>query len=312
MATTENLSTLKINYLTQAQYDTALANNQINANQLYFTPDNSSAGGTITGVTAGTGLSGGGTTGTLTLNHSNSVTAQTTQAIYPIKIDAQGHISAYGSAATIPTITLNGSATTSPSFYAPTAVGSNGNYLKSNGSGAPSWTAFPTIPTIKLNNATTTSPTFYAPTAGGTSGYYLKGNGTTAAPVWSNVPSATKLIANTNYVTTAVSASTWQIFNQVTLDAGVYIFQGTVTFASTTSSGTRIIRLTTSSTDTTRLNRSCEATMGTHSNNQNFCTFTTVLAPTASTIYYLWGWSSVALSAHSSNNAGIITYVKLL
>lgn len=58
--------------------------------------------GTITKVTAGTGLSGGGTSGTVTLNHSNSVTAQTTQAVYPIKIDAQGHISAYGAAVTIP------------------------------------------------------------------------------------------------------------------------------------------------------------------------------------------------------------------
>lgn len=49
--------------------------------------------------TAGTGLSKSGTT----LNHSNSVTAQTTQAIYPIKIDAQGHISEYGSAVSVPT-----------------------------------------------------------------------------------------------------------------------------------------------------------------------------------------------------------------
>lgn len=32
------------------------------------------------------------------LNHSNSVTAQSTQALYPIKIDGQGHISAYGTA----------------------------------------------------------------------------------------------------------------------------------------------------------------------------------------------------------------------
>ena len=45
---------------------------------------------------AGTGLSKSGTT----LNHSNSVSAQTTQAVYPIKIDAQGHSSAYGSAVT--------------------------------------------------------------------------------------------------------------------------------------------------------------------------------------------------------------------
>lgn len=37
------------------------------------------------------------------INHSNSVTAQTTQAVYPISIDAQGHVSSYGSAVTIPT-----------------------------------------------------------------------------------------------------------------------------------------------------------------------------------------------------------------
>lgn len=57
--------------------------------------------GTVTQVTAGTGLSGTITTSG-TINHSNSVTAQSTQAVYPIKIDAQGHISAYGSAVTIP------------------------------------------------------------------------------------------------------------------------------------------------------------------------------------------------------------------
>ena len=38
MSTTTNLSTLKINYLTQAQYDEALENDQINENELYFTP----------------------------------------------------------------------------------------------------------------------------------------------------------------------------------------------------------------------------------------------------------------------------------
>lgn len=65
--------------------------------------------------TAGTGLSKSGTT----LNHSNSVTAQTTQAVYPIKIDAQGHISAYGSAVTIPSDTKNtaGSTDTSSKIF---------------------------------------------------------------------------------------------------------------------------------------------------------------------------------------------------
>lgn len=61
--------------------------------------------GTVTKVTAGTGLSigttaGGNFTTSGTINHTNSVTAQTTQAVYPIKIDAQGHISAYGTAVT--------------------------------------------------------------------------------------------------------------------------------------------------------------------------------------------------------------------
>lgn len=85
----------------------------------------------------------------------------------------------------IPTITLNGSSTTSPSFYAPTSVGTSGYYLKSNGSGAPSWTAFPTIPTITLNGTATTSPSFYAPTSAGTSGYVLKSNGS-GAPSWTS------------------------------------------------------------------------------------------------------------------------------
>ena len=43
---------------------------------------------------AGTGLSKSGST----LNHSNSVTAKTTQALYPIKFDAQGHITGAGTA----------------------------------------------------------------------------------------------------------------------------------------------------------------------------------------------------------------------
>ena len=55
-----------------------------------------------TKIVNGSGLSGSYSSGALTLNHSNSVTAQTTQAVYPIKIDAQGHISGYGTAVTIP------------------------------------------------------------------------------------------------------------------------------------------------------------------------------------------------------------------
>jgi len=38
-------------------------------------------------------------------------------------------------------VTLNGSSSTSPSFYAPTSAGTSGYVLTSNGSGAPTWKA---------------------------------------------------------------------------------------------------------------------------------------------------------------------------
>lgn len=55
MATTTSVAPLKINYLTKAQYDEALANNQINENEIYFTqiPDSAEylclTGGNVTG-----------------------------------------------------------------------------------------------------------------------------------------------------------------------------------------------------------------------------------------------------------------------
>lgn len=42
--------------------------------------------------------------GAVTIGHTNSVTAKTTQALYPITYDAQGHITGSGTAVTIPTI----------------------------------------------------------------------------------------------------------------------------------------------------------------------------------------------------------------
>lgn len=47
--------------------------------------------------------------------------------------------------ATKDTITLNGTATKTPSFYAPTAAGTKGQQLVSNGTGAPTWQDMPTI-----------------------------------------------------------------------------------------------------------------------------------------------------------------------
>lgn len=39
------------------------------------------------------------------------------------------------------TITMNGTTNANPTFYAPTSAGTTGYYLKSNGSGAPIWSA---------------------------------------------------------------------------------------------------------------------------------------------------------------------------
>lgn len=90
--------------------------------------------------TAGTGLSKSGTT----LNHSNSVTAQTTQALYPIKIDAQGHISAYGTAVTsLPASDVSSwaKASSKPSYTASevSAVALSDKYTRSS-AGDLAWT----------------------------------------------------------------------------------------------------------------------------------------------------------------------------
>ena len=70
--------------------------------------------GTVTSVGAQNATNGGLTisgspvtsSGSITVGHTNVLTsAQTTQAVYPIKIDKNGHISAYGNAVSIPTKT---------------------------------------------------------------------------------------------------------------------------------------------------------------------------------------------------------------
>ena len=63
--------------------------------------------------------------------------------------------------ATANTITLNGTATKTPSFYAPTTAGTKGQQLVSNGTGAPVWQNMPTI----LKKYTATNGTITA--AGG-------------------------------------------------------------------------------------------------------------------------------------------------
>ena len=93
-----------------------------NGSEWVVIPSGDEPSGTVTSVnlTDGGGLtiSGGPITssGSITVGHTNSITAQNTQAVYPIKIDKNGHISAYGSAIAIlkkfsSTITGDGSKT---------------------------------------------------------------------------------------------------------------------------------------------------------------------------------------------------------
>lgn len=103
------------------------------SNALGYTPTSNT--GTVTSVTLsdGGGLSINGspitTSGTITIGHSNSVTAQTTQAVYPIKIDAQGHVSAYGTAVSIPSTAADVNA------VAISAVGASSGVAPLNASG---------------------------------------------------------------------------------------------------------------------------------------------------------------------------------
>lgn len=79
-------------------------------------PSGDEPSGTVTSVGLSNATNGGLTisgspitsSGSITVGHSNVLTsAQTTQAVYPIKIDKNGHISEYGNAITIPEIPSN-------------------------------------------------------------------------------------------------------------------------------------------------------------------------------------------------------------
>lgn len=84
-------------------YTITYSDSSTSAFQVYNGMDGTGAG-TVTSVGVANATGGGLTvsgspitsSGTINIGHSNSVTAQNTQGIYPIKIDANGHISAYG------------------------------------------------------------------------------------------------------------------------------------------------------------------------------------------------------------------------
>ena len=84
------------------------------------------------------------------LNVNGTAVGSATQPVY---FNNQGKPTV---ANTIPAVTLNGSANNTPSFYAPTAAGTNNYVLKSSGSGAPTWVAQSTLSVGSASSANTT------------------------------------------------------------------------------------------------------------------------------------------------------------
>lgn len=95
MATTDkNVQNPIINVLTKSQFDSIASPS---ADEFYLITDDSP-------IIAGTGLTTSVAEGLTLISHSNSITAKTTQAIYPITIDAQGHITSVGTALNLATV----------------------------------------------------------------------------------------------------------------------------------------------------------------------------------------------------------------
>lgn len=119
--------------------------------------------------------------------------------------------------ATANTITLNGSATKTPSFYAPTGAGTSGQILVSSGSGAPTWQNAP--------------ESFHKYTA--TNGSLTASGG---AFTWS-IPATTHKVSNVGIIVQLYQVSTGEmVFADVTVNQSNY--NVTITINDTASAGT--------------------------------------------------------------------------
>jgi hypothetical protein len=123
MATTDKVITGPIvNILTTSQYQ-GITNPS--ADEFYLITDDSA-------IVAGTGLTATTSNGLTLLDHSNSITAQATQAVYPITIDAQGHITSVGTPFDAGTISVD------TSSLIPKSIGTAaGDIIYWSGSGSP-------------------------------------------------------------------------------------------------------------------------------------------------------------------------------
>lgn len=122
--------------------------------------------GTITGVTGSNGLTGSGSSGSVTISHAAPATApiKTTSAVYPITIDQYGHITAADTAVTIPAApgTLNTNNTTAQTVSNSEALSGTINLHKVAKTGTYSdLIGAPTIPTVPTNVSAFTNDANY-------------------------------------------------------------------------------------------------------------------------------------------------------
>lgn len=148
--------------------------------------------GTVTNVsianTGGLTITGSPitSTGTISIGHANTITSQTTSAVYAIKYDSYGHIT-YGSAVTIPTVnnaelTFKKGTTTVKSFTANASTGVTVTFTTSTVLSSASLTGSETaIDTTKFSGGSFTQGTFTANTPTSVT-YTVSGTGTLASP----------------------------------------------------------------------------------------------------------------------------------
>lgn len=131
---------------------------------------------------------------------------------------------------TIPSITLNGSSTTSPSFYAPTSAGTSGQILQSNGSGAPTWANAATNTTWWGTSSTSASTTAKVVTCEGftlTTGAVISVNFSTANTADAPTLNVNSTGAKSIYVGNSVCSGTANVLKWSANTVLTFMYDGT-------------------------------------------------------------------------------------